>query len=257
MPALDRPICRCCCQAAERSKAADAGTWRQSAAGTDAEAESQTVLLWQLPPQRPPAAPGIAEPSTGMAFAAAFVASLSMLAAAFAADERFKGLEGDVPTLADVHAACPGEVAACERDAECRELLSASFEMADEPPAGEPPSLLVDVIQCFYGSTSDGSARPPPPASQPASVAAPPTNFLLKWPLFREKTAPNSGHFCRSSVQIPPSLVSAASSLPLSLTLSFTTICCEFRLKWPLFQEKTVLKKRRFDQNSQYGSNIY
>jgi len=55
-----------------------------------------------------------------MALAAAAMAGLALLAPALAAGERFKG---PPPMPTDVHEACPAEVDACQRDAECRELL--------------------------------------------------------------------------------------------------------------------------------------
>ena len=60
-------------------------------------------------------------------------------------------------TLEEVKEACPDESAACEADAECSEALAVSFSDVAQTLPETPPDLLLPVIQCFRGGSSDVS----------------------------------------------------------------------------------------------------
>ena len=67
------------------------------------------------------------------------------------------GPAGNFATLEEVKEACPDESAACEADAECAEALAVSFSDVAQTLPETPPDLLLPVIQCFRGGSSDVS----------------------------------------------------------------------------------------------------
>ena len=70
-------------------------------------------------------------------------------------------------SMTDVLDACPDEVVTCMQDEACSAALEASLDPRAEPPDSPAPDLLVDVIQCYHGGTSDASVHThPPPQAQ-------------------------------------------------------------------------------------------
>jgi hypothetical protein len=103
------------------------------------------------------AAPALPTYVIYLAVAGAMLLSMAVLVAAAPAAAGFGDDDALPAALSDVLDACPDEYEACLQDAECAPALEASFDTDVEPPDTPAPDLLIDLIQCYHGGTSDGS----------------------------------------------------------------------------------------------------